>query len=432
MNRAFRCVVPAGVAVQGARALVFAAFVVLATPAFLYATAPPLRGVQTALWWSASLILLLCWLLGTRVFDYAHRHSGDDHAGDDDAGEAGPGVRLAPLLLFGSLALLVAAYWHGVHLDDLRSLPIDSRYADMLPLMLSGFADLDQGRSPYRPHEVPWTLTNYFLPLTFLPYFLAYKCGFDIRYVNLACFALIGLAPLLLWPRTASTARQVLFFGCWVLTVSAFHAVIDSHRFTRIIHLGPYWLYVAITYVMLLLGRPYAAAGGALCAVAARETAVFHVAPLCVALLRFQPATARIFLTVIPLGLGAVFLPFFLDDPSFYSGNLAQYSSLGWVIEESGGYHFVGLTGLLNRSGLLEYHWCFQVVGVAICLGLYLTLATSWDTGRTLLLCFCCTNVSTTFALVPWPYLTMPSLLLLTMLVLGGIGPEAGRAAARG
>lgn len=204
-----------------------------------------------------------------------------------------------PLLLFGSLALLVTAYWHGVHLDDLRSLPIDSRYADMLPLMLSGFADLDQGRSPYRAHEVPWTLTGYFLPLTFLPYFLAYKCGFDIRYVNLACFALIGLAPLLLWPRTASTARQVLFFGCWVLTVSAFHAILDSHRFTRIIHLGPYWLYVAI-YAMLLLGRPHAAAVGALCAVAARETAVFHVAPLCVALLRFQPATARIFLTVIP------------------------------------------------------------------------------------------------------------------------------------
>lgn len=91
MNRAFRCGVPAGVAVQGARALIFAAFVVLATPAFLYAVAPPLRGVQTALWWSASFILLLCPLLGTRVFDYAQRDSGDDHAAaDDDAGDAWP------------------------------------------------------------------------------------------------------------------------------------------------------------------------------------------------------------------------------------------------------------------------------------------------------------------------------------------------------
>ena len=331
MARAVRSIVPAGVAVQGARGLVFAGFVVLATPSFLYATVPTLRGVQTALWWSAGLILLLCPLLGTRVFDYAQRGGADD-----DDGDARPGPRFVPLLLFGGLALLVTAYWHGVHLDDLRSLPIDSRYADMLPLMLSGFVDLDQGRSPYRPHEVPWTLTGYFLPLTFLPYYLAYKGGFDIRYVSLACFALIGLVPLLLWPRTGSTARHLLFFCCWALTVSAFHAVIDSHRFTRIIHLGPYWLHVAVTYVMLLLGRPYAAAVGAVCALAARETAVFHVAPLCVALLRFRPATARIFLTVIPLGLVAVFLPFFLDNPSFYSGNLAQYSSLGWVVEESG------------------------------------------------------------------------------------------------
>ena len=71
--------------------------------------------------------------------------------------------------------------------------------------------------------------------------------------------------------------RCLLFFGCWVLTVSAFHAVIDSHRWTRVVHLGPYWLYVTVTYVTLLLRRPYASACGALCALAARETALFHV-----------------------------------------------------------------------------------------------------------------------------------------------------------
>lgn len=292
----------------------------------------------------------------------------------------------------------------------------------MLPLMLAGFADLDQWRSPYRPHSVPWTLTNYPLPLTFLPYYLAYKCGVDIRYVNLACFALISFLLLLLWPRTRSGAQQVLFFGFWVTTVSAFHAVIDAHRLTRIIHLAPYWLYVTIAYVMLVLKRPWASAAGALCALAARETALFHLLPLCVSLLRFQRDTARIFLTVIPIGVVAIFLPFFIDNPSFYSGNLAQYSSLGWVVEESGGYHFVGLTGVLNRFGVMEYHWVFTAAGMAICLGLYVTRAQSWDVGRVLFLCFCCTNVAATFALVPWQYLMVPSLLLLTVLVLGAFG----------
>ena len=65
---AWRKAVSTDVAVYGARALLLVAFVVLATPPFLYAIAPPLRSAQTALWWCAALILLLSVFLGTRVF----------------------------------------------------------------------------------------------------------------------------------------------------------------------------------------------------------------------------------------------------------------------------------------------------------------------------------------------------------------------------
>ena len=423
-SRSFRNAFPSGVAIHGAQALVFAAFVILCTPAFLYGLLPVLSRVQTALWWCAALILLLSVLLGTRIADCPQR------AREETGNRGTPGF----LFLFGGPAMLIVGYWHCVHLADLHSLPIDSRYGDMLPLLLSGFADLDQWASPYRPHDVPWMLTNYYLPLTFLPYYLAYRCGIDIRYVNLACFALVSLVLLLLWPRAGSRAGEALFFGYWAVTVSAFHAVIDAHQFTRIIHLGPYWLYVTVAYVMLVLGRPYASACGMLCALAARETAVFHIMPLGVALLRFQRPTARVFVAVVPTGLFALFLPFFIDNPSFYAGTLAQYASLGWVIEESGGYHFVGLTGLLNRIGLMDYHWLFLGAGMAICLGLYLGRARSWNSGHVLFLCFCCTNVSAAFALVPWPYLTMPSLLLLIVFMLGNFRdePSIGRRTGNG
>lgn len=411
MSLSFRNGFPSDAAVHGARALVFVAFVILCTPAFLYEILPVLRRVQTILWWCATLILLLSTFLATRIADCPQR-AGDET--ENRATRATPGF----LFLFGGLAMLIVGYWHFVHLADLHSRPIDSSVADMLPLLLSGFADLDQWVSPYRPHDVPWTLTNYYLPLTFLPYYLAYKCGIDIRYVNLACFALVSLVLLLLWPRAGSRARGALFFGYWAVTVSAFHAVIDAHQFTRIIHLGPYWLYLTVAYVMLVLRRPYAFACGMLCALAARETAVFHVVPLGVALLRFQQSTARVLVAVVPTGLFALFLPFFIDNPSFYAGNIAQYSSLGWVIEESGGYHFVGLAGLLNRVGLMDFRWLFLGAGMAICLRLYLVRARSWNYGHVLFLCFCCTNVSAVFALVPWPYLTVPSLLILIVFML--------------
>ena len=274
-----------------------------------------MRDLRTGLWWCAVVILLLAAFLWTRLVRYA---AAPAHA-------ARPAGRL-PLLLLAVLALLQIGYWYTVHLADLRSVPIDSRYADMLPLMRSGFADLDMWRSPYRPHDVPWTLTNYYLPLTFLPYYVAYRCGLDIRYVNLACFVLIDLTLLLLWPRGQSRARQLYFLGCWVAASSALHAVIDAHQLTRIIHLAPYWLYVTVTYALLVLGRPFVSACAALCALAARETAVFHIVPMGVALLSLRPAMARTYLTVIPAGLLAVFLPFFIDNPGFYSGNLAQYS----------------------------------------------------------------------------------------------------------
>ena len=130
--------------------------------------------------------------------------------------------------------------------------------------------------------------------------------------------------------------------------------------------MGPYWLYVTVAYTMIVLQKPYAAAAGLLCALAARETAVFHAIPLGIALLLFERTTARIFLTVIPIGLSLIFLPFFIDNPSFYSGNLAQYTSLGWVIENSGGYHFVGLTGLLHRIDMMDYTLFFIGAGSAI------------------------------------------------------------------
>ena len=117
-----------------------------------------------------------------------------------------------------------------------------------------------------------------------------------------------------------------------------------------------------------------------------------------------------------------IFLPFFIDNPSFYSGNLAQYASLEWVIENSGGYHFVGLTGLLHRIDMMNYNWFFIGAGSAICLALYLSRARSWNSGRALFLCFCCVNVSASFAAVPWPYLSVPSLLILTVFMLGEFG----------
>ena len=402
----------AGATFHGARALLFISFAALSTPPFVYGLLPVFRNVQTGLWWCAALILLLSALLLTRIVD--------DREPASQTRVHGPDLGL--LLPFAGLALLIVGYWHSVHLADLRSLPIDSRYADMLPLMLSGFADLDQWQSPYRPHDVPWTLTNYYLPLTFLPYYLAYKCGLDIRYVNLACFALTSLMLLSLWPRTGSRVRQALFFGHWAATTWAFHAVIDAQQFTRIIHMGPYWLYVTVAYTMIVLQKPYAAAAGLLCALAARETAVFHAIPLGIALLLFERTTARIFLTVIPIGLSLIFLPFFIDNPSFYSGNLAQYASLEWVIENSGGYHFVGLTGLLHRIDMMDYNWFFIGAGSAICLALYLSRARSWNSGRALFLCFCCVNVSASFAAVPWPYLSVPSLLILTVFMLGEFG----------
>jgi len=124
--------------------------------------------------------------------------------------------------LLTAAAVLVTALWHVRYAAELRGAPIDARVADMLPLLLRGFEDLARFETPYRPHQVPWTLTNYFLPATFAPYFAVHALGVDVRWINVAVGDCVAATLFSFVPRRAPFAAQLRAFAAWALLVPVF------------------------------------------------------------------------------------------------------------------------------------------------------------------------------------------------------------------
>jgi hypothetical protein len=259
-------------------------------------------------------------------------------------------VRMEPIAMQGRkwqlisywvIGVLCVRYWHVRHIIDMRSLMIDSKWADMLPLLKAGFADLDRFESPFRTHEVPWKLTNYYLPSTFLPYYIFEKLGHDIRWINILSMDLIG--ALLLWYGTKIKSRVsfVPLAGAISLVI-ALNFFVDYYQLIRIIHLGPFWFYASLMGVGLALRKNcFIVVGGAL-ALAARETAIFFLVPA------FLAISWRQTLAIL-LGAGILVLPFACADLHFYAGNLNQYSSLGWILDmDEYRYRLVGLAAWLQ------------------------------------------------------------------------------------
>lgn|GEM_PF-1597870 len=313
------------------------------------------------------------------------------------------GTHRAAFLLMG---LICIRYWHFQHVLVMNSLPIDSKYADMLPLLKAGFADLDRFETPYRPHDVPWKLTNYYLPSTFIPYYVVEKLSLDIRWVNVWSLDLIGFILLWFCDRLAtSSGKQALFGG--LLLINMFNLSTDRYQFVRIIHLGPFWLYSSLVGVGLVLRISWMTIAGSVLAITARETSLFFLVPMMTSLSKRNVA-------VIILLAGLIFMPFAATNMNFYAGNLAQYSSLGWLLDhENYRFKFVGMAGPLHALGLDA--WRIPLFAMLFCAVLWRThRGRNFDSTAWFVWCGAVLSVGhSLFALVSWNYLYFEGMLLL-------------------
>ncbi|MEI6125634.1 MAG: hypothetical protein WCQ99_03685 [Pseudomonadota bacterium] len=250
-------------------------------------------------------------------------------------------------------------------LTAMNRVPIDSKYADMLPLMIDGFKDLMQWQTPYHPHQVPWTLTNYYLPGTFLPYYIGYLVGIDIRIVTIICINGILLGLLWLSLFQSDKTKYSLIKSCSVWSIVAMLIMAHVKPFLCNIHLGPLWMYSCLAFIFLIKQRYKISLIFLFLCLLSRESSLFTCAiPLFY--LWFKNNLRLTFIGCIVFST-LILLPFILADPFFIRGNIQQYESLGWYLEQNKS-RFFGFAGLLLEKNLLHLRWAFFcVVFLSIC-----------------------------------------------------------------
>lgn len=319
-----------------------------------------------------------------------------------------PKIIPAWLRFCGGLIVLVAV--HRMLLQDIREWPIEPQYADMLPLLKAGFADVDRLMSPYRPHNVPWTLYNYYLSTTFFPYYLFYKLNIDIRYMTLLCWDLIGLASLLLIVRGQGGLAGISSFVYWVLGFIAISFTVHQENLFAIIQLGPFWLWTTLAFLFLITNHLRWSAFFFTLSLASREDAVIYSLIPAIAFWKFAARGKRIVLSVVG-GVVLLHLPFLIADPFFYLGNLKQYESLGFVIENTPN-RFVGVSRYLYEQGLSSLRWPLFVILLSVVIVRYGLTSRTWQVAEIVRYSISASLLFCLFAMVSWEYLYIAPLIM--------------------
>ena len=307
------------------------------------------------------------------------------------------------------------SYWHFAFAKQMTTLPIDSKYADMLPLMLEGFKDLENLRSPFRPHKLPWTLQNYYLPATFIPYFIAHKLGIDIRWTTVFSIDLIGVVLALAFrPWRLRGGPRLAGLLIWFIAYGAICYQIYTQRFVCIIQLGPFWLWTAMGFTFLGLRAYRLMSACFLLALVAREAALFYLlAPIVIGMKFHRRQTITCLLWLL-LGVFTIFSPFLIDNPLFYLGNIKQYSSLGWYLGQNQD-RFIGFSALLQQHSLDALR--FPLLGVSLIVLCILAWRKSikWNYLDIITGGFVGVTLFYLFALITWEYTYVCSVIILAV-----------------
>jgi hypothetical protein len=338
-----------------------------------------------------------------------------------DATQYGRWQQALVTLAFGTGVVLL---WHSPLVAQMRSLPIHSRYADMLPLMLEGFGDIDAFQSPFRDHQVPWTLHNYYLPTTFLPYYAAYRAGVDIRWVTVGCLHAIALSTLclVLAAGSASAERGGRALAVWLLLSNLVYWHVYSGSFVRITQLGPYWLYVTGAFVSSCLHRYRLAALCFLLALCARESSLALAIVPYLAVWKYGGPKRGWSLTGFAFVFVAlIFLPFLLADPFFLWGNIEQYSSLTSISRKAWD-RYIGFSGFLSHLGYTKVPLAASILLMGF---IALHFSKSKDAGprvdKVLRHALAMTTIFNLFAPVAWEYVFVEGVIVFAVMTLSAV-----------
>jgi len=339
----------------------------------------------------------------------------------------------AVVMALGVLPGLYLRYHH------VEGYPIDSQYGDMLPLVKSACVSFLRGEYPYTIHKVPYDLPLTFMPLLWGSYLPAVLFGLDLRIVGLAASAVIMILYLKIFHDQFRAAADVslgqperegasaaALATLFLMLMFSYSTAITA--FSIIGHTQPLWMYVALFAYFFLRDDVGPAAFFLALSVASRQTMVVLVPFAYIYWLKSLQRREVLKSALLFAGVtGVLCLPFAMVSPeSFLIRPLHHYAELGryYMAEQASQHHILstfGFASLFYLNGLDGYLGAvsFAVWGFMVWRGSRgidgRSSALTWM-GVTLFLFYF-------FSPIPWFYIYIPALLLLSFAVIGLSGP---------
>lgn len=270
------------------------------------------------------------------------------------------------ILIACSLVVLMTAVGCYLRWLFIKSIPIASIYADMLPLIQSACEKLAAGKNPYATsHFMPWELPLGYWPGLWMPYLLPHVLGIDSRLLHLGVVVIISLLfARFLWKAIVgkeypdTTVCIAAFFSIFLFLFSSEFII-----FANIAHTPPHWLWLSLLATAVLVRRPWLSAVFLGLVLSSRQTALIYAPIMAIYWLRTSDSIKKmVYLSILAaatyiLICGPFILlgpkAFFLKPLRYYSEAANYYFTTGQPIftKETMGFSF--LIRSINNQWLL-------------------------------------------------------------------------------
>ncbi len=245
-------------------------------------------------------------------------------------------------------------------LSQLVTFPIDASRADMLPNVLAGFLDLENGISPFRSHTLSTgvVIPHYYLPALWVGFWPFYKFGLDIRLWTVICQVATWIILIIEFSSRSGARWKTLAF-LFLLASLGFSKLLVWHCVD--VHTGSIGLFLVL--LLYLLDRERWGWAGVVAAVLvfSREPAILLVVPLLIVLFRRENTWPFYFGFVALIGVG---IAVFWNEGHLFDG-LRHYAALTNSVSEQQAMGHFGMNGLLRRLDLVPMRYVILIAALA-------------------------------------------------------------------
>ncbi len=301
----------------------------------------------------------------------------------------------------------------------INTIPLDSKIADMLPLIESAGRAFLQGYYPYQTYYVPHPLPLTFWPGLWMPFLPAIILNFDFRLIGLIVWVIISIILILYSIRVSKIQSSSIVLIVSAVNILLLQVSTELIAFQAYGHTFVLWLFMLLIGIAVIEKRWLISAILLGLVISTRQTAIIFF-PILFTLWYHKIGWKKAIFNAVISSLFFVIItfPFLLASPEkFLLEPIRHYKELGEY------YVSLGKSGkvfeTIGFSYLIQKYWGARILSVfsaLIMIGLsFFSFFYVKSMKNFLVLMAFCIVLFTFFTPIPWRYEYFPALLFLSL-----------------